>query len=72
MRKVLSISLPQELLSELEDFAKVTERTKSDIVKESISLYLWEARYQEARKKLGDRGRKKSIRTDEEVFRIVS
>ena len=72
MRKVLSISLPQVLLSELEDFAKATGRKKSDIVKESISLYLWKARYQEARKKLGDRGRKKGIRTDKEVFRIVS
>jgi predicted DNA-binding protein len=72
MRKVLSISLPQELLSKLEAFAKATGRTKSDIVKESISLYLWEARYQEARKKLKDRGRKKGIRMDEEVFRVVS
>jgi hypothetical protein len=60
------------LLSELDAFAKATGRNKSDIVKESISLYLWEARYQEARKKLGDRGRKKGIRTDGEVFRVVS
>ena len=72
MRSVLYVNLSKKLLSELDAFAKATGRNKSDIVKESISIYLWEARYQEARKKLGDRGRKKGMRTDEEVFRVVS
>jgi len=48
MRTVLSISLPQKISSELDAFAKATGRNKSDIVKESISLYLWEARYQKS------------------------
>jgi predicted DNA-binding protein len=40
MRSVLSISLPEKISSELEKFAKRTGRSKSDIVRESIHLYL--------------------------------
>ena len=52
MRSVLSVSLPENLSSELEAFAKKTGRNKSDIVKESVSLYLWEARFRNVRKAL--------------------
>jgi predicted DNA-binding protein len=45
MRSILSISLPEKISSELEKFAKSTGRSKSDIVKESINLYLWEAQF---------------------------
>ncbi len=44
MRSVLSVSLPEKLASDLENYARKTGRNKSDIVKESVSLYLWEAR----------------------------
>jgi metal-responsive CopG/Arc/MetJ family transcriptional regulator len=43
MRSVLSVSLPEKLSSELDAFAKKTGLNKSDILKESFSLYLWEA-----------------------------
>jgi predicted DNA-binding protein len=33
------------MAAELEAFAKATGRNKSDIVKESLSQYLWEARF---------------------------
>jgi predicted DNA-binding protein len=45
MRSVLSVSLPEKTSSELDKFAKSTGRSKSDIVKESINLYLWEAQF---------------------------
>jgi len=41
MRAVLSISLPDKVARELERFAKSQGRNKSDVVKESISIYLW-------------------------------
>jgi predicted DNA-binding protein len=72
MRSVLSVSLPQELLSELESFSKATGRTKGDIVKESISLYLWEARYRNVRKGLSLKAKKVGIVTDKDVFKRVS
>ena len=72
MRKVLSVSLPQKISSELEAFAKATGRNKSDIIKESISLYLWESRYRNIRKKLSSRAKKTGVVTDEDVFKVVS
>jgi metal-responsive CopG/Arc/MetJ family transcriptional regulator len=55
MRSVLSISLPDKIARELDQFAKSQGRNKSDVVKESISIYLWEARFEGARKSLGAR-----------------
>ncbi len=72
MRSVLSISLPDKIARELDRFAKSQGRNKSDVVKESISLYLWEARLADARKSLGARAKKKGMVTDEDIFREVS
>jgi metal-responsive CopG/Arc/MetJ family transcriptional regulator len=72
MRKVLSVSLPQKLSSELDTFAKATGRRKSDIIKESISLYLWESRYRDIRKKLSIKAKRIGVVTDENVFKVVS
>jgi metal-responsive CopG/Arc/MetJ family transcriptional regulator len=72
MRTVLSVSLPKKLLSELEAFAKANGRNKSDIVKESISSYLWEARYRSTRKRLSTRAKKAGIITDDDVFKTIS
>jgi len=72
MRSVLSVSLPENLSSELDDYAKKTGRNKSDIVKESISLYLWEARFRKVRKSLSLRARKAGFITEDDVFRAIS
>jgi metal-responsive CopG/Arc/MetJ family transcriptional regulator len=72
MRSVLSISLPDKIARELEQFAKNQGRNKSDVVKESISIYLWESRFAGARKSLSARAKKKGMVTDEDVFKEVS
>lgn len=72
MRSVLSISLPEKISSELDDFARKTGRNKSDIVKESITLYLWDARYQKLRKQLNVKAKKAAIITEEDVFKAIS
>ena len=72
MRTVLSVSLPENLSSELDAFAKKTGRNKSDIVKESISLYLWETRLQKVRKSLTVKAKKVGLITEEDVFRAIS
>lgn len=72
MRTVLSVSLPEKVASELDAFARSTGRNKSDIVKESISLYLWEARFRETRRRLSARAKKAGIVTEEDVFKAVS
>lgn len=72
MRSVLSISLPEKISSELNELAKKTGRNKSDIVKESITLYLWDARYQRLRKQLNVKAKKAAIITEEDVFKAIS
>jgi len=45
MRTVLSVSLPEKVAVELEAIAKAMGRNKSDIVKESLGLFLWETKF---------------------------
>lgn len=72
MRTVLSISLPEKMTEELDNFAKVTGRNKSDIVKESLSLFLWEMKLKLVQKKLGPKAKKFGIVSEEDVFKAVS
>jgi predicted transcriptional regulator len=72
MRSVLSVSLSEKLTSDLEDYARKTGRTKSDIVKESVSLYLWESRFRKIRKPLSVKAKKVGIVTEEDVYKAIS
>jgi metal-responsive CopG/Arc/MetJ family transcriptional regulator len=72
MRSVLSISLPEKIAQELNEFAREMGRNKSEIVKESISLYLWEQRFRESRKRLSVRAKKTGMVTEDDVFKAVS
>jgi metal-responsive CopG/Arc/MetJ family transcriptional regulator len=72
MRSVLSVSLPKKIASELEVYAKDTGRNKSDIVRESIALYLWETRFKKARRQLRNKAKSASFVTEEDVFKAVS
>jgi predicted transcriptional regulator len=72
MRSILSISLPEKTSSELEKFAKSTGRSKSDIVKESINLYLWEAQFRKAQRRLSAKAKRRGIVSEDDVFKAVS
>jgi predicted transcriptional regulator len=72
MRTVLSVSLTSRMAAELEAFAKATGRNKSDIVKESLSQFLWEARFRQIKKTLTKKAKAAGIITEEDVFRRVS
>lgn len=72
MRSVMSISLPQNIAEELDRFAEETGRNKSDIVKESIGIYLWEARLRQTKSSLSRKAKKTGIVTDEDVFKAIS
>jgi predicted transcriptional regulator len=64
MRNVLSVSLPERMARELNGFAKATGRNKSDIIKESLSNYLWEIKFKETRKRFSARAKKAGFLTD--------
>ena len=72
MRSVLKISLPEKMASELDQYARLTGRNKSDVVRESLAIYLWETRFQNARKRLAPKTKKAGPVTEDEVFKRVS
>jgi len=72
MRSVLSISLPEKTSSELEKFARSTGRSKSDIVKESINLYLWETQFRKIQRRMSAKAKKRGIVSEDDVFKAVS
>jgi metal-responsive CopG/Arc/MetJ family transcriptional regulator len=72
MRTVVSISLPENMAEELDRFARSTGRNKSDIVKQSLSLFLWEMKLRAVQKKLGPKAKKLGIVSEEDVFKTIS
>ena len=68
----MSISLPEKIAEELAEYARQTGRNKSDIVKESVRQFLWEARFSKVRSSLTRRAKKKGIVTEDELFRDIS
>lgn len=72
MRTVLSVSLPEDMANELEKFAKSTGRNKSDIVKESIGLFLWEMKLRAVQKKLSPKAKRLGLVSEEDVFKAIS
>ena len=72
MRTVLSVSLPEPLAAELSRLATETGRSKGDIVKESVSQYLWEARFRTVRRQLIRLAKRAGMVTEDDVFRAVS
>ncbi len=72
MRTVLSVSLPEKMASELEAMAKAMGRNRSDIVKESLGLFLWETKFRTVKKKLSGKAKAAGVVTEEDVFKAIS
>lgn len=72
MRTVVSISLSEDLASELQKVAKEGGKSKSGVIKEALRAYLWESRFLKLRKKMVNKAETISLLTDEDVFRAVS
>jgi metal-responsive CopG/Arc/MetJ family transcriptional regulator len=72
MRTVLSVSLPEKLAKELNDFASEAGRNKSDIVKESLGRYLWEEKLRKAQGLFYPRAKAAGIVSEEDMLREIS
>jgi metal-responsive CopG/Arc/MetJ family transcriptional regulator len=72
MRTVLSVSLPEKVAAELEAVAKETGRNKSDIVKESLGLFLWETKFRNLKRKLSVKAKAAGIVSEGDVLKAVS
>lgn len=72
MRSVLSVSLSEKMASELDAIVRETGRNKSDIVKESLGEFLWEARFRRMKKSLNPKAKAAGLVTDDDVFKVIS
>ena len=72
MRTILSVSIPENMAMELDRSAKETGRTRSEIVKEALRSFLWEERFEELRKTVRAKAKKRGYVTDEDVFKDIS
>jgi len=72
MRTVMSISLPEKVAEQLERYVRESGRNKSDVVRESISFYLFEARLRDTQRRLGTRAKKAGIITEDDALRAIS
>lgn len=72
MRTVLSVSLPEKLAKELNDFAGEMGRNKSDILRESLGLYLWEIKLRKAQTLFYSKAKAAGIVTEDDMLREIS
>ena len=63
---------PEPLAAERSHLATETGRSKSDTVKESVSQYLWEARFRGVRQQLIRRAKRTGVTAEADQFQTVS
>ena len=68
--KVISLSLPPELLREAERIAKKEGRTRSELFREALRRYILESRWEELKRYGAGKARRLGIREDE-VERLI-
>ncbi len=69
--KTWTISLPPKLVREAERTAKEENRTKSELVREALRMYLEEQRWRKLQQKTALQAQALGIRTEEDVDRLV-
>ena len=69
--KTWTISLPPKLIREAERTAKEENRTKSELLREALRLYLEDQRWRKLQRKTALQAQALEIRTEEDVDRIV-
>ena len=72
MRESISISLPEDVKTELDRFTERRGITRSDAVREAISDYLFVHKLRDLRGRLMPDAEAQGIFTDEDVFRLIS
>jgi len=69
--KTWTISLPPQLVREAEQTAKEENRTKSELVREALRLYLKEQQWRKLQRKTALQAQALGIKTEEDVNRII-
>ena len=72
MRESISVSLPEDLKAELDQFIQVEGISRSDLIREAVREYLFAYRLRSLRQRLTPYAEAQDIYTDEDVFDEVS
>ena len=72
MRQILTISLPENLSEEVNDFLSRENITRSDLMREAVSDYIYFRKLKKLRDKMLIHSKGKNVFTDEDVFNLVS
>ena len=72
MRSTITISVPDQMKSELEKLSRADGVSRSDIVRESLRDYLFVRRFRSMRKSMVSKAAADGIYTDQDVFDRVS
>ena len=66
-----TVSLPPNLLREAERTAKEEDRTKSELVREALRMYIEERRWRKLQRETAARAEMLGLRSEEDVVRLV-
>jgi metal-responsive CopG/Arc/MetJ family transcriptional regulator len=72
MRETITISLPEEIKTELDKIVRSEGISRSDVVRESLRDYLFIRRFRLLRTKMLAKAQSQGIFTDEDVFKRIS
>ena len=66
-----TVSLPPRLIKEAERVAKEEDRTKSELVREALRMYIEERRWRKLQRATAIKAQALGIKTEEDVDRLV-
>ncbi len=66
-----TVSLPPKLLREAERTAREEDRTKSELVREALRMYIEERRWRKLQRKTAMQAQALGIKTEEDVDRLI-
>ena len=66
-----TVSLPPNLLREAERAAREEDRTKSELVREALRMYIEERRWRKLQRETAARARVLGLRSEEDVARLI-
>lgn len=66
-----TVSLPPKLLREAERTAREEDRTKSELIREALRMYIEERRWRKLQRKTAMQAQALGMKTEEDVDRLV-
>ena len=66
-----TVSLPPNLLREAERTAKEEDRTKSELIREALRMYIEERRWRKLQRETAARAQALGLQSEEDVTRLV-